>query len=280
MPHEENSQSMASRVAESCAAIRALAGDATPTVGIVFGTGLTSLANEITDATAIPYEAIPHFPKATVETHAGELLIGKLEGHTIVAMRGRFHFYEGYSLEQITHPIRVMHALGASTLILSNAAGGLNSRYRAGDICIMDDHINLLGSSPLVGPNDESIGVRFPDMSEPYSQKLIERVERIAMDENIPTQRSVYAIVSGPNLETRAEYRYLRTIGADLVGMSTVPEAIVAAHEDMRCIGFSIVTDTCFPDALVKVSVEEIIATAAGAEPHLNTLVRRLVAEL
>lgn len=281
IPNTEESGSMRDRISESVDAIRqAASGAAAPRVAIVFGTGLTSLANEITDAVTIPYEAIPHFPQATVETHTGELVLGKLGGVQVVAMRGRFHFYEGYSLEQITHPIRVMHALGAETLVLSNAAGGLNPKYAAGDICILDDHINLLGTSPLVGPNDESLGVRFPDLSQPYNQELISAAERIALDEGIRTQRSIYTIVSGPNLETRAEYRFLRTIGSDLVGMSTVPEAIVAAHENMRCIAFSIVTDTCLPDALLAVSVEEIIATAAGAEPFLNTIVSRLIAEL
>ena len=281
MSNTEESGSMRERISERVDAIRQAAGGAAaPRVAIVFGTGLTSLANDITDAVTIPYEAIPHFPQATVETHTGELVLGKLGDIEVVAMRGRFHFYEGYSLEQITHPVRVMHALGAETLVLSNAAGGLNPKYAAGDICILDDHINLLGTSPLVGPNDESIGVRFPDLSQPYNQELIAAAERIALDEGIRTQRSIYTIVSGPNLETRAEYRFLRTIGSDLVGMSTVPEAIVAAHENMRCIAFSIVTDTCLPDALLAVSVEEIIATAAGAEPFLNTIVCRLIAEL
>ena len=281
MSNTEESGSMRERISESVDAIRQAAGGAAaPRVAIVFGTGLTSLANDITDAVTIPYEAIPHFPQATVETHTGELVLGKLGDVQVVAMRGRFHFYEGYSLEQITHPVRVMHALGAETLVLSNAAGGLNPKYAAGDICILDDHINLLGTSPLVGPNDESIGVRFPDLSQPYNQELIAAAERIALDEGISTQKSIYTIVSGPNLETRAEYRFLRTIGSDLIGMSTVPEAIVAAHENMRCIAFSIVTDTCFPDALLPVSVEEIIATAARAEPFLNTIVCRLIAEL
>jgi purine-nucleoside phosphorylase len=281
MPANDEFPSMRDRIQDSVDAIRNAAGEAkSPRVAIVFGTGLTSLANDITDAVSVPYDAIPHFPAATVETHTGELVLGKLGGCDVVAMRGRFHFYEGYSLEQITHPVRVMHALGAETLVLSNAAGGLNPKYSAGDICILDDHINLLGTSPLVGPNDEELGVRFPDMSQPYNQELVAAAEAIALDEGIRTHRSVYTIVSGPNLETRAEYRFLRTIGSDLIGMSTVPEAIVAAHEGLRCIAFSIVTDTCLPDALVPVSVEEIIATAAGAEPHLNTIVRRLIGEL
>jgi purine-nucleoside phosphorylase len=206
--------------------------------------------------------------------------LGELAGRKIVAMKGRFHSYEGYTMRQIVHPVRTMHALGAQTLVVSNAAGGMNPRMAVGDICILEDHINLLNGNPLIGPNDPSFGPRFPDMSAPYDAALMRSAEASALRRGIRTHRAVYVAVSGPNLETRAEYRFLRAIGADLVGMSTVPEVIAAVHEKMRVVGFSIITDACLPDALRPVSVEEIIATAGRAEPKLNLVVKDLLGEL
>lgn len=251
-----------------------------PDVAIIFGTGLSSLAREMSDTVTIPYGEIPHFAESTVESHAGELVLGRLAGRSVVAMRGRFHFYEGYSMREITHPVRVMHALGAQTLIVSNACGGMNPRFAVGDICILDDHINLLGDNPLRGPNDPALGPRFPDMSQPYDAFLSSIAEQAALRRGIRTHRAVYVAVTGPNLETRAEYRFLRAIGADLVGMSTVPEVIVAVHEGMKVVGFSIITDACLPDALTPTSVGEIIATANRAEPKLNLVVKDLLSEM
>ncbi|MEZ6194490.1 MAG: purine-nucleoside phosphorylase [Planctomycetota bacterium] len=269
---------MREQIAASVEAIRATVGDFAPEVAIIFGTGLSSLARDVEDPITIPYGEIPHFARSTVESHAGELVLGRLGGRRIVAMRGRFHFYEGYSMAQITHPVRVMHALGAGTLIVSNAAGGLDPRFDVGDICVLDDHINLLGANPLVGPNDDALGPRFPDMSAPYDAELSALAERVALDAGLPLRRAVYAAVTGPCLETRAEYRFLRTIGADLVGMSTVPEVIVARHESMRVLALSMVTDACLPDALAPTSLEEILAVAARAEPKMNEIVQGVLA--
>jgi len=254
--------------------------DLIPQVGIVLGTGLGELAGEIQTATALSYKDIPHFPLSTVETHAGKLLLGKLAGRPVVAMQGRFHYYEGYSMQQITLPIRVMKFLGIKTLVISNAAGGMNPLYRKGDIMIMEDHINLLGDNPLIGPNDDELGPRFPDMSEPYSKRLIRLAEEIALEEKIKVQKGVYVAVSGPNLETRAEYRFLRGIGADVVGMSTVPEVIVARHSDIEVFGISVVTDECFPDALMPASVPDIIRTANEAQPRLTLLMKKVIERL
>ncbi|MBN1395399.1 MAG: purine-nucleoside phosphorylase [Pirellulales bacterium] len=246
---------------------------ARPRVGVVLGTGLGTLAGEIETHAALDYASIPHFPRSTVATHTGQLVCGTLCGLPVVAMEGRFHAYEGYSHRQITFPIRVMRALGAETLIVSNAAGGLNPRYSLGDIVAIDDHINLMGGNPLVGVNDDRLGPRFPDMSRPYDPELNDRALEAARRENIVAHRGVYAAVAGPNLETRAEYRCLRALGADLVGMSTVPEVIVAVHGGMRVLGLSIVTDLCFPDDLEPADIERIIATAAAAEPKLRRIV-------
>lgn len=251
-----------------------------PEVAIIMGTGLSRLADVINIECTLPYGNIPHFPLATVETHTGKLLLGSLNGKNVVAMQGRFHYYEGYTMQQITFPIRVMKELGAKTLIMCNATGGLNPRYKKGDIIIIDDHINLQGDNPLIGKNDTSLGPRFPDMIEPYSHYLIELAERTAREKNITTQRGVYVSVAGPNLETKAEYRFLRMIGADVVGMSTVPETIVAVHSNMRVLAFSIVTDECLPDALKPVSVEDIIATANKTEPALAELITDIVGKL
>jgi purine-nucleoside phosphorylase len=253
---------------------------ATPKVGIILGTGLGDLVKEIQQETVISYSDIPHFPVSTVETHAGKLIFGKIGGQDIVAMQGRFHYYEGYSMQQITYPVRVMKMLGVDTLLISNAAGGMNPMFRKGDLMIMIDHINLLGDNPLIGPNDDEFGPRFPDMSEPYSKRLIELAETIALEEKIRVQKGVYVAVAGPNLETRAEYRFLRAIGADVVGMSTVPENIVAKHMGMEVFGVSVITDECFPDALQPVDIADIIKTANEAQPKLTLLMKRLVEKL
>ena len=227
--------------------------------------------------TAIPYADIPHFPLSTVESHSGRLLLGTLQGRKVVTMQGRFHRYEGYTLQQIVHPLRTMFLLGARTLIVSNVSGGMNPLWNAGDLVIITDHINLLGDNPLVGPNLDDLGVRFPDMSEPYDRELQELAEKAALDLGIAIRRGVYVAVAGPNLETRAEYRMLRAMGADLVGMSTVPEVIAARHMGMRVLGFSIITDMCLPDALEPADIATIIATATGSEPQLTAVVKRVL---
>ena len=239
-------------------------------IGIVLGTGLGNLIHNIETDQIIPYEEIPHFAVSTVESHAGKLILGKLEGKSVVAMQGRFHAYEGYSAQEIVFPIRVMHALGAETLIVSNACGGLNPQFKQGDILLIEDHINLLGINPLIGPNDSRLGPRYPDMVEPYSRELLEKARAVALKLGIPTQQGVYAAMTGPNLETRAEYRFLRTIGADVVGMSTVPEVIAAVHAGMRTLGFSIITDMGLPDALRPLNINEILSTAEKAERELR----------
>jgi len=247
--------------------------DQTPKAGIILGTGLGGLVEEIEVEATFDYEEIPHFPRSTAISHAGRLVCGNLQGQPVIAMEGRFHMYEGYPLKQITLPVRVMKAMGAELLVVSNACGGMNPYYRCGDIMVIDDHINLMGDNPLIGINDDRLGTRFPDMCEPYDQKLIEQAMAIAREKDMALHRGVFVAVSGPNLETRAEYRFLRTIGADVVGMSTVPEVIVAAHCGLRVVGFSIITDLCFPDSLEPAAVEEIIAHANAAEPRLRALV-------
>ena len=242
-------------------------------VGLILGTGLGSLAREIEVEATLDYSHIPHFPRSTSVSHAGQLVCGRLAGLPVVAMEGRFHAYEGYSHQQITFPVRVMKALGAELLIVSNACGGMNPNYSCGDIVVIADHINLMGDNPLIGINDDSLGPRFPDMSEPYDRKLIGRALRIARQEDVAAHRGVYVAVTGPNLETRAEYRFLRAIGADVVGMSTVPEVIVAIHAGMRVLGLSIVTDMCLPDALKPANISEILKIAGEAEPNLRKLV-------
>ena len=254
--------------------------DATPDVGLVLGTGLGALARQIQRPTVIEYASIPGFPRATVESHAGRLLIGTLAGRSVVAMEGRFHRYEGYTLQQVTFPVRVMRALGAETLIVSNACGGMHPMWAPGDLMLIADHINLLGDNPLVGPNDDSLGPRFPDMSAPYDASLRTLARTVAAERKILLREGVYIAVAGPSLETRAEYRALRLLGADVVGMSTVPEVIVAIHGGMKVLGISIITDQCLPDALEVASVEKIIATAGRAEPSLTSLVMGVVERL
>ena len=255
-------------------------GDWDPEVGVVLGTGLGALITDIEIDQAIDYAEIPHFPVSTVESHNGRLVFGKLQGRSVMAMEGRFHYYEGYTMEQVTFPIRVMQKMGVETLIVSNACGGMNPGYRRGDLMRIDDHINLIGDNPLRGPNLDELGPRFPDMSEPYDRGLGALADRVALEAGIRLHVGVYVAVAGPNLETRAEYRFLRTIGADVVGMSTVPEVIVARHANMRVLGVSIVTDECFPDALEPVDVETIIRVAGEAEPRMTRVIRDTIARL
>lgn len=251
-----------------------------PKVGIILGTGLGGLADQITDVVKISYADIPHCPAVTVDTHAGELVLGRLAGTPVVAMSGRFHLYEGYSMQEVTFPIRLARGLGIDTLIVSNAAGGMNPQFVAGDIMLVTDHINFMGDNPLIGPNDDTLGPRFPDMCEPYTRSLYELAEEKALEMGIKTQRGVYLGCTGPCLETRAEYRFMRAIGADAVGMSTVPEVIVAVHAGLRVLGFSIITDECLPDALEPINIEKIIDTANQAEPKLTRLVGAVISEL
>jgi purine-nucleoside phosphorylase len=265
------------RIEEAAGAIRD-AGVRTPRLGIIMGTGLGSLGDGIAVEGEIGYRQIPHFPVSTVESHAGKLLFGTLEGQDVLAMAGRFHYYEGYTLEQVTFPVRVMARLGISTLIVSNACGGLNPLFASGDLMLITDHINLIGHNPLIGKHDDRLGPRFPDMFECYDRGLIDLATRAAIEAKIPLQKGVYAAVSGPNLETAAEYRFLRILGADAVGMSTVPEVIVARQMGLSVLGFSIVTDMGIADNLHPADITQIIAIAKGAEPKLKTLLHRCVA--
>ncbi len=251
-----------------------------PDVAIVLGTGLGALAREIDVDTEIPYAELPGFPLSTVESHPGRLLLGRLAGRPVVAMQGRFHRYEGYDLRQVTFAVRVLHALGAATLVVSNACGGMHPLWAPGDLVLLSDHINLLGDNPLVGPNEDRLGPRFPDMSAPTDPDRRALARATALELGIVLREGVYVAVPGPSLETRAEYRMLRTMGADVVGMSTVPEVIVAVHEGMRVIGISIITDQCLPDALEPADIGRIIETANRAEPQLTRLVTAVVERL
>jgi purine-nucleoside phosphorylase len=269
----------AAAIAEAASVVRARFGRK-PDAAIILGTGLGRLAHDIDTDVAIEYGDIPNFPLSTVESHAGRLLCGTLGGKTIVAMQGRFHRYEGYSLQQVTFPVRVLKALGADTLIVSNACGGLNPLWSAGDVMLIADHINLLGDSPLIGPNDDTLGPRFPDLSMPYDAGLREVARTVAAQKQITLREGVYVSVPGPSLETRAEYRFLRAIGADVVGMSTVPEVLVAIHGGMRVLGLSIITDMCLPDALEPATLERILAVANTAEPKMTEVVRGVLERL
>jgi len=251
-----------------------------PQIGIILGTGLGGLTEEIENKDTLPYSNIPHFPVSTAPGHKGNLILGKLSGKQIVVMQGRFHFYEGYSLEEITFPIRVMKFLGAKVLIESNAAGGMNPNFKAGDLMVITDHINLTGYNPLIGPNDERLGSRFPDMSEPYDKRLIKLVRKVALEEEIEIHQGVYVGVTGPNFETRAEYRFLRLIGADAVGMSTIFEVIVGRHSNLRVLGISCISDECFPDALKPVNFLKVIQVAKKAEPKMSKLVKKVVEKI
>jgi purine-nucleoside phosphorylase len=266
-------------IAEAVRAVRARTA-LVPDVAVILGTGLGALADDIQDATRVPYRDIPGFPLSTVESHAGQLLLGTLAGRRVAAMQGRFHRYEGYSLQQIALPVRVLHALGARVLVVSNACGGMHPLWRPGDLMLIADHINFLGDNPLIGPNDDRLGPRFPDMSAPYDAALRAIVRAVALAQGIPLHEGVYVAVTGPSLETRAEYRMLRALGADVVGMSTVPEVIAAVHVGMRVLGLSIITDQCLPDALEPATVERIIAVARSAEPRLTALIRGVLERL
>ncbi len=268
-----------SRIAEAVKAIRKVTKQK-PDVAVILGTGLGGFSAKLTKKVSIAYEDIPHFPTSTVTSHAGKFVIGKLGKKTVVAMEGRFHFYEGYTMEQVTFPVRVMHALGAGTLMITNASGGLNPLHSPGDILIIEDHINLpglAGIGPLVGPNDDKLGPRFPDLFEVYSHELVDLAKDVAMKQKISVQVGTYVMVAGPNLETRAEYRMLRTMGADAVGMSSVPEALVAVHGGMKVMGLSCITDLCSPESLKPVDIDEIIATASGAEPKLTAILAGVI---
>ena len=251
-----------------------------PDAAIILGTGLGALAGDIELEAELEYSALPNFPRPTVESHAGRLLCGSLGGRTVIAMQGRFHRYEGYSLQQVTFPVRVLHALGARTLLVSNACGGMHPLWSPGDLMLIADHINMLGDNPLVGANDDRLGPRFPDMSAPYDPALRAIAREVAARAGITLREGVYVAVPGPNLETRAEYRMLRAMGADAVGMSTVPEVIVAVHAGMRVLGVSIITDQCLPDALEPATLDRIVAVATSAEPNLTTLLRGVLEQL
>ncbi len=268
-----------SKINETLKVIHAKTNEEYP-IGIILGTGLGGLVKEINVKHEIDYSELPHFPLSTVESHHGKLIFGNVNGKNVIAMQGRFHFYEGYTMQQITFPVRVMEFLGVKTLLVSNACGGMNPQYRRGDIMLMTDHINLLGDNPLIGKNEDELGPRFPDMSEAYSNELIKIAEEAASENNIKIQKGVYVAVPGPNLETRAEYKFLRATGADVVGMSTIPENIVANHMGMKVLGISIITDECFPDNLKPVNVEEIIAAAMEAEPKMTLIMKEVIKRL
>jgi len=264
------------KITEACATIRSRFPHI-PAAGVILGSGLGGVTAAIKDAVTIPYAEIPHFARSTATGHAGQLVCGLLDGVAVVVMEGRMHAYEGYPLAQITFPVRVLERLGAGLLIVTNACGGLNPHYRTGDLMIIDDHINLMNDNPLVGINDDRLGCRFPDMSAPYTPELIDDALAVARREDFVAHRGVYVSVTGPNLETRAEYRFLRVIGADVVGMSTVPEVIVAVHAGLRVLGISVVTDMCLPDHLEVATVEKILGVARSAEPKLRALVTSAV---
>jgi purine-nucleoside phosphorylase len=248
-----------------------------PEIAITLGTGLGALAKEIKPVVKIPYAEIPHFPLSTVETHAGQLLVGKLMGRTVVAMQGRFHRYEGYELKQVTFPVRVMRALGAKTYMVFSACGGIHRHFFAGDLMLINDHINLMGDNPLLGPNDDRLGPRFPDLFNAYDAGLRTLAVQTAREQKLQLHQGVYAALTGPTLETVAEYRFLQTIGADCVGMSTVPEVIVARHGGMRVLGIGVITDRCVPDQVGPANIQEIIHAAMQAEPKLTRLVKTLL---
>lgn len=267
------------QVAVAAAAARDRGAGGAP-VALILGTGLGALAREMTVESSVEYAAIPGFPLSTVESHQGRLLTGSLGGQPVMAMQGRTHLYEGYAAQEVAFPVRVLHELGAHTLIVSNACGGMHPLWEVGDLMLIADHINLLGANPLVGPNDDRLGPRFPDMSTAYDAGLRALARQVAGEQGIVLREGVYVAVPGPSLETRAEYRMLRGLGADVVGMSTVPEVIVAVHSGMRVLGVSVITDRCLPDALEPASLEAILAAAGGAEPALTALVRGVVERL
>ena len=275
----ETPGALRAQIDESVAAIRARTG-LVPEVAVILGTGLGALSGSLTVETRVAYGDIPHFVASTVEGHRGELVFGHLAGRPVIVMNGRVHFYEGYTMRQVSFPVRVMQALGAKTLVVSNAVGGMNPLFSVGDIMIVTDHINLMGDNPLLGPNDETLGPRFPDMSEPYDRGLVGLAEDVALEQKLVVRKGVFVAVAGPNLETAAEYRFLRGIGADVVGMSLVPENLVAVHGGLRTLAFAVVTDRCWPDALEPVDIPKILAAAAAAAPRLDRLVSRVVERL
>lgn len=248
-----------------------------PVTGIILGTGLGPLAEALEVRTEIPYADIPHFPAATAEGHAGKLLLGRLSGREVAVFSGRLHFYEGHSLEEVAFPVRILKALGGRNLIVTNIAGGLNPQFQLGDIMVLTDHLNLLPGNPLIGRNFEELGPRFPDMVEPYSRAFIAAALRRGLEQGLALQKGVYACMTGPSLETAAEYRMLRILGADAIGMSTVPEVIVAVHAGLRVLGLSVITDLCLPDALKPIDIPQILSLAGAAEPRLARLIAALV---
>jgi len=252
----------------------------TPDLGIILGTGLGGLVNEIDTLYSLGYDEIPNFPVSTVKGHQGKLIFGVLSGKNVVALQGRFHYYEGYSMQEVTFPVRVFKALGISTLIVSNASGGLNPDFHVGDVMFIEDHINLMGANPLIGPNDDELGPRFPDMSEPYDNKLREKVEGIARKLGISYQTGVYVGVTGPTFETPAEYRYVRIIGGDAVGMSTVPEVIVARQAGLPCLAFSVISDLGVEGKIVEISHDDVIDAASIAEPNMTRIIKTFIAEM
>ena len=248
--------------------------------GIILGTGLGKLADEIETIASLDYSEIPNFPVSTVESHSGKLIFGKIGDKTVVAMQGRFHYYEGYDMKQVTFPVRVMKELGIKRLFISNACGCMNPDYKKGELMIIQDHINLFPTNPLIGENYEELGARFPDMSNPYDKEMINKASEIASQNGITVHTGVYVGVPGPNLETRAEYTFLKTIGADVVGMSTIPEVIVANHTGIPVFAISVITDECFPETLKEAKIEEIIAVANEAEPKMTTILKELISSL
>lgn len=267
-----NFKKLKNNIEETVSVIR-LSTDFSPEIGIILGTGLGQIANQIENPIAFDYDSLPHFPISTVEFHKGRLIFGTLNSRNIVAMQGRMHYYEGYSMLDITYPVRVMKFLGINHLIISNASGTFNPKIRKGDIVILEDHINLLGHNPLIGYNEEIFGPRFVDMSEPYSRRLINLAKDIGKKKDIDLREVVYAAMTGPSLETRAEYKFLRIIGADIVGMSTVPETIVARQMGLEVLGLSIVTDECYPESLQPIDIDDILKIAAESEPKLSALI-------
>jgi purine-nucleoside phosphorylase len=267
------------RIRESAAYIQSRT-KVKPELGVILGTGLGDFAGALELDVAIPYAEIPNFPRSTVESHAGELHLGRLAGRPVAVMKGRVHYYEGYSMQQVAFPVRVLKAIGCGTLVVTNSCGGMNPDMPAGSIIVTTDHINLMGDNPLIGPNDDELGPRFPDMSEPYSRALVALAENVALDLKIPLQRGVFVAVAGPNLETAAEYRFLRWIGADIVGMSLVPENLVAVHGGQRVLAFNVVTDACLPDALHAVDIAAVLAVAGRTAPALTRLVSEVARRL
>lgn len=267
------------QIEEAAALIRERHGHA-PEVGVICGTGMGALAEKVQGATTIPYGDIPHFPLSTVETHHGNLILGELAGRRVMVMQGRFHYYEGYSMREVTFPVRVMKALGCRAMVVMNAVGTVNSIMPRGSLMLIRDHINLMGDNPLLGPNDESMGPRFPDMSEPYHRGLLNIAEEVALEAGVKVHQGVLVAVTGPNLETAAEYRMFQILGADAVTMSTIPEVLVANHAGMKVVGISTATDNCFPDSLEPASLDEIIAVAQSAEPRLEKLVTGILGRI